>query len=128
MDCNNTYLYLFFLQTLKTRAIVIVRSFKTSLARQPREHKFTEDPRFGKVKLGKDDVIHNVVTEESALRKADGSLWRGPKEKCVSLLQLFMTTFSPTGGIVVDLTAGTGRFIELKIWIFQLLFHSTFSF
>ena len=104
------------MQTLKTRAIVLIRSFKSSLARQPKEHKFSEDPRFGKVKLGIDDVIHNVVTEESALKKADGSLWRGPKEKCVSLLQLFMTTFSPTGGIVVDLTAGTGTFYELKFY------------
>ena len=70
---------------------------------------FSVDPRFGKVKLGSDDVIHNVVTEDSALKKADGSMWRGPKEKCVSLLQLFMNTFTPTAGIVVDLTAGVGK-------------------
>lgn len=91
------------------RATLLVRSLKLSL-RQPKTLVIRPDPCFGKVNLLKDDCIHNVVTEETALKvKKDGTMWRGPKEKSVSLLELFITSLSPNEGIVVDLTAGTGE-------------------
>ena len=64
---------------------------------------------FKDVDLASDDVLFNIVTAETALKRNDGDkFWRGPKEKAVSLLQLLITGLSPPGGIICDLTAGTG--------------------
>jgi len=97
------------LQTLKFKAVMLVRSFDLSVARQPKELVISSGPEFADVDLANDDVLFNVVTSESALkRRADNTFWRGPKEKSVSLLQLLFSGLCPRDGIIVDLTAGTG--------------------
>lgn len=75
------------------------------------------NPRFGKVKLEKDDCINNVVTEDSAVKvQKDGTLWRGPKEKAVSFMELLISGLCPNNGIVIDLNAGTGTKCHLGIF------------
>lgn len=67
------------------------------------------DPFYGDVDLVNDDVLFNVVTTETMMkRKEDGKPWRGAKEKSDSLLQLLLNGLCPRGGIVADLAAGTG--------------------
>ena len=96
-------------QTLKFKAIVLVRSFSTPLVRQPKEFVIYSSDKFEDVDLANDDVLLNIVTAETALKRNDGDkFWRGPKEKAVSLLQLLINGLSPPGGIICDLTAGTG--------------------
>lgn len=81
------------------------------MARQPKELVITSDPSFGEVELGNDDVLFNVLTLDTVLkRKADGIPWRGPKEKSDALLQLLLNGLCPPNGIVADLTASTGTF------------------
>jgi hypothetical protein len=64
---------------------------------------------FEDVDLASDDVLFNIVTAETALKRNDGDkFWRGPKEKAVSVLQLLICGLSPPGGIICDLTARTG--------------------
>jgi hypothetical protein len=88
---------------------VLARSFSTPLVRQPKSFVITSSDEFDDVDLASDDVIFNIVTAETALkRKDDDKFWRGPKEKAVSLLQLLISGLSPPGGIICDLTAGTG--------------------
>jgi len=115
------------LQTLKFKAIVLVRSFDSSVTRQPKELVIASDPRFGEVDLASDDVLFNVITTETALkRQVDGTFWRGAKEKAVALLQLLVTGLSPPEGIIIDLTAGTGN----RFWAQRLrhfLIFITFS-
>ena len=97
-------------QTLKFKAIVLVRSFSTPLVRQPKEFVITSSDEFDDVSLASDDVLFNIVTADTALKRKDGDkFWRGPKEKALSLLQLLISGLSPPGGIICDLTAGTGR-------------------
>jgi hypothetical protein len=96
-------------QTLKFKAIVLVRSFSTPLVRQPKEFVISSCDEFEDVDLASDDVLFNIVTTDTALKRNDGdTFWRGPKEKAVSLLQLLISGLSPPGGIICDLTAGTG--------------------
>jgi len=96
-------------QTLKFKALVLVRSFSTPLVRQPKEFVISSSDGFEDVDLASDDVIFNIVTADTALKRKDGdNFWRGPKEKAVSLLQLLISGLSPPGGIICDLTAGTG--------------------
>jgi hypothetical protein len=97
------------IQTLKFKAIVLVRSFSTPLGRQPKEFVISSTDEFEDVDLASDDVLFNIVTADTALKRKDGDkFWRGPKEKAVSLLQLLIGGLSPPGGIICDLTAGTG--------------------
>ena len=96
-------------QTMKFKAIVLVRSFSAPLVRQPKEFVITSSDEFDDVDLASDDVLFNIVTADTALKRKDGDkFWRGPKEKAVSLLQLLISGLSPPGGIICDLTAGTG--------------------
>ena len=96
-------------QTLKFKALVLVRSFSTPLVRQPKEFVISSSDEFEDVDLASDDVLFNIVTADTALKRKDGdNFWRGPKEKAVSLLQLLIGGLSPPGGIICDLTAGTG--------------------
>ena len=96
-------------QTLKFKAIVLVRSFSTPLVRQPKEFVISSSDEIEYVDLARDDVLFNIVTADTALKRNDGDkFWRGPKEKAVSLLQLLISGLSPPGGIICDLTAGTG--------------------
>jgi hypothetical protein len=96
-------------QTLKFKAIVLVRSFSIPLGRQPKEFVISSSDEFEDVDLASDDVLFNIVTTDTALKRKDGDkFWRGPKEKAVSLLQLLISGLSPPGGIICDLTAGTG--------------------
>lgn len=91
--------------------MLCVRSSEDSTKRKPTELVITTDSRFLNVNLRKDDVLLNVVTAETALkRKADAKFWRGPKEKSEALLQLLISGVCPQNGIVADLTAGTGKF------------------
>jgi hypothetical protein len=107
---------LFEIQTLKFKAIVLVRSFSTPLVRQPKEFVISSSDEFEDVDLASDDVLFNIVTADTAHKRKDGDkFWRGPKEKAVSLLQLLISGLSPPGGIICDLTAGTGMNILLKI-------------
>jgi hypothetical protein len=96
-------------QTLKFKAIVLVRSFSTPLVRQPKEFVISSSDEFEDVDLASDDVIFNIVTADTALKCKDGDkFWRGPKEKALSLLWLLISGLNPPGGIICDLTAGTG--------------------
>jgi hypothetical protein len=98
------------MQTLKFKAIVLVRSFSTPLVRQPKELVISSSDEFVDVDLARDDVLFNIVTADTAVkRKNDSTFWRGPKEKALSLLQLLISGLSPPGGIICDLTAGTGK-------------------
>ena len=100
---------MFDVQTLKFKAIVLVRSFSTPLLRPPKEFVISSSDKFEDVDLANDDVLFNIVTSDTALKRNDGdTFWRGPKEKAVSLLQLLISGLSPPGGIICDLTAGTG--------------------
>ena len=64
---------------------------------------------FEDVDLANDDVLFNIVTFDTALKRNNGdTFWRGPKEKTVSLLKLLIGGLSPPGGIICDLTAGIG--------------------
>ena len=95
---------------------MLARSFSTPLVRQPKAFVITSSNEFDDVDLASDDVLFNIVTAETALkRKDDDKLWRGPKEKAVSLLQLLISGLCPPGGIICDLTAGTGISILFNI-------------
>ena len=100
---------MFDFQTLKFKAIVLVRSFSTPLARPSKNFVISSSDEFEDVDLARDDVLFNIVTADNALKRNDGdTFWRGPKEKAVSLLQLLISGLSSPGGIICDLTAGTG--------------------
>jgi hypothetical protein len=78
---------MFDVQTLKFKAIVLVRSFPTPLARPPKEFVICSSDEFEGVDLASDDVLFNIVTADTALKRNDGATFRrGPKEKAVSLL------------------------------------------
>jgi hypothetical protein len=86
------------------------------LVRQPKEFIISSSDEFEDVDLASDDVLFNIVTADTTHKRKDGDkFWRGPKEKAVSLLQLLISGLSPPGGIICDLTAGTGMKILLKI-------------
>ena len=88
---------------------MLVRSFSTPLVRKPKELVIYSSDEFEDVDLARDDVLFNIVTADTALKRNNGNtFWRGPKEKAVSLLQLLISGLSPPGGIICDLTAGTG--------------------
>lgn len=99
----------FCLQTLKFKAIVLVRSLDAKIERQPKESVIASDHSFGDVERGNDDVVSNVLTLDKVLKgREDGIPWRGPKDKCDALLHLLFNGFCPSKGIVADLTAATG--------------------
>ena len=96
-------------QTLKFKAIMLVQSFSTPLVRQPKEFVISSSDEFEDVDFSSDDVIFNIVTADTALKRKDNDkFWRGPKEKALSLIRLLINGLSPPGGIICDLTAGTG--------------------
>jgi hypothetical protein len=99
------------LQTLKFKALLLVRSFassSSSIARQRQELVISCDPSIPMVDLSANDVIFNPITSKTQLHKlGDNKSWRGPKEKLEQLMQLFITGLSPKDGIVTDLTAST---------------------
>ena len=97
---------------------MLVRSFSTPLVRQPKEFVISSSDEFEDVDLTSDDVLFNIVTADTAFkRKAGDTFWRGPKEKAMSLLQLLISGLSPPGGIICDLTTGTGMSIMFNISI-----------
>jgi hypothetical protein len=112
-------------QTLKFKAIVLVRSFSTPLVRQPKELVISSSDEFENVDLARDDVLFNIVTADTALKRNDGdTFWRGPKEKAVSLLQLLIYGLCPPGGIVCDLSAGTGMSVQIQhVLMFTYFIH-----
>jgi hypothetical protein len=113
------------IQTLKFKAMVLVRSFSTPLVRQPKELVISSSDEFEDVDLARDDVLFNIITADTALKRNDSEkFWRGPKEKAVSLLQLLISGLSPPGGIICDLTAGTGMSIFFNIVVFLDLANS----
>ena len=92
------------IQTLKFKAIVLVRSFSTPLVRKPKELVIYSSDEFEDVDLARDDVLFNIVTADTALKRNNGdTFWRGPKEKAVSLLQLLISGLNPPGGLYVTL-------------------------
>ena len=96
-------------QTLKFKAIVLAQSFSTPLVRQPKEFVISSSDKFDNVDLASDDVIFNIVTADTALKRKDGDkFWRGPKEKAMSLLQLLISGLCLPRGIICDLNVGTG--------------------
>jgi hypothetical protein len=109
---------LFDVQTLKFKAIVLIRSFSTPLVRQPKEFVISSSDEFEDVDIARDDVLFNIVTSDTALKRKDSDkFWRGPKEKAVSLLKILISGLSPPGGIICDLTAGTGMNILFNIFL-----------
>jgi hypothetical protein len=58
-------------QTLKFKAIVLVRSFSTPLVKQPKEFVISSSDEFDDVDLASDDVIFNIVTANTALKSKD---------------------------------------------------------
>ena len=60
---------MFDVQTLKFKAIVLVRSFSTPLARPPNEFVISSSDEFEDVDLASDDVFFNIFT---ALKRNDG--------------------------------------------------------
>lgn len=80
------------------------------LPRQPRELLIASNSTFGDVELINDDVLFNVLTANTVLkRKVDGIPWRGSKEKSDNLLRLLVTSLYLSGSIIADLTMGTGE-------------------
>jgi len=125
LSCFTYIVYLFIstLQTLKFKAILIVRSVPVTEVRQPKKLIITPDPSIPQVDLACDDVLFNPVTSETQLtRKIDGLPWRGPKEKSDILMQLFVHGLSPKDGIVADLTASTGTIYPLLRPSLHLIF------
>ena len=59
-------------QTLKFKAIVLVRSFSTPLVRQPKVLVISSSDEFEDVDLVSDDVLFNIVTADIALKRNDG--------------------------------------------------------
>jgi hypothetical protein len=116
------------LQTLKFKALLLVRSFASSsfsIARQPQELFISSDPSISIVDLSADDVIFNPITYESQLCKlGDGKPWRGPKKKFEQLMQLFIASLSPKDGIMVDLTTSTGN--QYFYFFYFLMAHHCF--
>jgi hypothetical protein len=111
------------LQTLKFKALLLVRSFASPIARQPQELIITADPSIPEVDLATDDVLFNSITTATQLcRKGDGKPWRGAKEKSEVLMKLFVHCLSPIGGIVADMTASTGIVIYSIELFFSLIF------
>ena len=110
-------LYYCILQTLQSKAILLVRSFSL-LTRQPQELIVTSDPLFPMVDLAKDDVLFNSVTVKNQLCKSsNGMPWRGPKEKSEQLMKILIHGLSPKEGIVADMTASTGiKHFELHLF------------
>jgi hypothetical protein len=86
------------LQTLKFKALLLVRSFvssPSSIASQPQELVISSDPSIPMVDLSVDDVIFNPIISETQLCKlGDSKPWRGPKEKSEQLMQLFITNLN----------------------------------
>ena len=75
---------MFDVQTLNFKAIVLVWSFSTPLARPPKEFVISFSDEFEDVDFARDDVLFNIVTADTALKRNDGdTFWRGPKEKAV---------------------------------------------
>jgi hypothetical protein len=106
---TNNFGLIFFVQTLKFKAMVLIRSFSVPLVRQPKEFVIFSSDKFEDVDLSSDDVLFNIVTADTALKRNDcDKFWRGPKEKAVSLLRLLISGLSPPRGIICDLTVGTG--------------------
>jgi hypothetical protein len=102
------------MQTLKFKAILLVRSLPNDIARQPTPLTMEQDPFIPDVDLSTDDVIFNLVDSNSQLCKAsNGKPWRGPKQKSDLLLKIFIHGISPLNGIVADLTASTGKYLKV---------------
>jgi hypothetical protein len=72
------------LQTLKFRALLLVRSFassSSSITRQPQEFVSSCDPSISMVDFSTDDVIFNPITSETQLHKlGDVKPWRAKGE------------------------------------------------
>lgn len=67
------------MQTLKFKAILLVRSLPNAIARQSTPLTIEQNPFISDVVLSTDDVIFNFVDLTSQLCKAsDGKHWRGP--------------------------------------------------
>ena len=95
-----------------------------TFVRQPKELVISSSDEFEDVDLARDDVLFNIVTADTALKRNDGdTFWRGPKEKAVSLLQLLISGLSPPGGIICDLTAGTGmsNLFNIPLTLYSLI-------
>ena len=54
-------------QTLKFKAIVLVRSFSTALVRQPKELVISSSDEFEDVDLASDDMLFNIVTASAMM-------------------------------------------------------------
>jgi hypothetical protein len=56
------------------------------LVRQPKEFVISSSDKFEDVDIARDDILFNIVTSDTALKRKDGDkFWRGPKEKAMSL-------------------------------------------
>jgi hypothetical protein len=113
---------------LKFKALLLVRSFASPIARQPQELVIAIDPSISEVDLATDDVLFNSITMTTQLcRKGDGKPWRGAKEKSEVLMKLFVHGLSPIGGIVADMTASTGIVTLLATILNYIFFYFLFG-
>jgi hypothetical protein len=59
--------------------------------------------------IGEDDIYFNYTTEKNQLM--NGSVpWRGAREKHPIFMQIFIEALCKPRGVVIDVTASTGRF------------------
>ena len=63
------------------------------------------------IDVSTDDVLHNLVTQESQLMKGS-TPWRGAREKDPLLMQMLIESTTSVGDLVMDCTASTGKFLE----------------
>lgn len=100
------------------------RAVPPTAARRRPELKIVKDPSIPQVDLACDDVLFNSVTADSQLKHlADGTPWRGPKEKSKVLMKLFVHGLTPENGIVADLTASTGSALPTISLLRKFHFH-----
>ena len=66
------------------------------------------------IDLPNDGTIHNVMPARSlTLRSGTGLPWRGAREKSINLLQALIDLCSEEEDIVLDLTTGTGKHVNV---------------
>jgi hypothetical protein len=60
------------------------------------------------IDVGRDDILQNFTTKESQMMNKTKP-WRGPRERNLLLLQMFIEVASQLGDLVLDCTFATGN-------------------
>ena len=114
-------------QTLKFKALLLVRSFSFPVARKPPKLVITMHPSIQEVDLATIDIFFNSITMTIQLcRQKDGKLWRGAKKKFEVLIKPFVHTLSLVGSIVADITASTNIvFYNIQLLVYKFLIYTS---